>query len=116
MIFTLLDPRVWLAIALMCLASFASGYTYHWYQTKIDQAKVESKQQAVTTTTTAAVDTTDKLTVTKLQASLTATKARAATLEQIIKEAKNANPPAISCALPIGLRDQINADLAGRTR
>jgi len=112
-----LSPSTWTAITLSLIISFASGYAYRWHQDSLKDAKKEAKQEAVTTTSQAAVTVTDKQGIARLESQLAATKLRAANLEQMIKELQNANPnPSIDCTLPAGLRDQINLDLAGRTR
>jgi hypothetical protein len=109
-------PDTLVAIGIALLLGFAGGYGLHWYQTRISDAKVEAKQEVVTTTTTAAVQATDTSAVTRLTASLAASRARATALQSQLAEAAHAQPADPVCALPIGLRDQINADLAAPTR
>lgn len=98
------------------IVAFGAGYALHWHQSTITEAKKDSKQEAVTTTSAAAVDGTDKQAITRLQAALTAAKNRSTSLEQQLKDQSNANPAPAVCALPERLRDQINADLASGSR
>jgi peptidoglycan hydrolase CwlO-like protein len=112
-----LSPSTWAAFALAVVLSFSSGYAYRWHQDSLKDAKVEATQEATTTTATAAITAIDTQGISRLQAQLSATRQRADNLEQTIKELQNAttttNP---DCVLPIGLRDQINLDLSGRTK
>lgn len=112
-----LSPSTWAAFALSLFIAFGSGYAYRWHQDSLATAKVEAKQEATTTTAQAAVTVTDKQGIARLESQLAATKLRAANLEQMIKDLQNANPyHNVDCTLPAGLRDQINLDLAGRTK
>lgn len=112
-----LSPSTWAAFALSILLSFASGYAYRWHQDSLKVATQEAKQEATTTTAQAAVVITDKQGIARLESQLAATRLRAVNLEQIIKDLQNANPnPNADCVIPVGLRDQINLDLAGRTK
>ena len=112
-----LSPSTWAAFALSILVAFASGYAYRWHQDSLNDAKQEATQTATTTTATAAVVVTDKQGIARLESQLAATRLRATNLEQIIKDLQNANPnPNADCVIPVGLRDQINLDLAGRTK
>lgn len=112
-----LSPSTWAAFALSILIAFGSGYAYRWHQDGLADAKVVAKQEATTTTATAAVTVTDKQGIARLESQLAATRLRATNLEQIIKDLQNANhTPNVDCVIPASLRDQINLDLAGRTR
>jgi hypothetical protein len=101
-----------LALAIWSAATFSAGYAYKWHRDSLaDEARV-AKQETVTTTATAAVAAVDTQAIARLKTALAATASRAASLEQALKDQSHATPAPADCALPSGLRDQINADLA----
>jgi hypothetical protein len=102
--------KLLLSIAAFVLA-FAAGYACRWHFERVDDAKTEGKQEAVTTTATATVKATDKQEVARLNAALAASEQRAKAFEKQLKEYADANPADPSCRLPDRLRDQLNARL-----
>lgn len=103
---------VWIAA---CGLSFGSGYLYRAHVDSVKAAVAKSVVKTADTTIKAAVTTADIKTDATLQKRLNAATSRAASLQAQIEAAKNANPPAASCALPDGLRDTINSQLAGHS-
>ena len=105
-------------MALACIAacgiSFGSGYLYRAHVDGVKQAETKATVATAEKTASAVVATADVKTHTTLQKRLNAANSRASALQQQIDEAKRANPPAPSCALPDSLRDALSRDLAGR--
>lgn len=105
-------------MALACIAacgiSFGSGYLYRAHVDSVKQAAVVATVKTADTTAKAVVQTADTKTDATLQKKLAAANSRASSLQAQIEAAKNANPPAPSCALPDSLRDALSRDLAGR--
>lgn len=103
------------AIALSIGAGYTAGYLHHAHVAQIEEAqrvtKQDTIQQAVTTTVTV-VDTQAVDTLTK---KLADARAKAASLQQLIAEAKNEKPAAIDCRIPERVRDTINAELTTGT-
>lgn len=104
-----------LALVVWSAMAFGAGYLTKGHRDSLADAKVEAKQETVTTTVKAAAATIDNQALVRLKTALATANTRAATLEQIIKDQANATPPAVTCRLPDGLRDQINADIASGT-
>ncbi|MES2319996.1 MAG: hypothetical protein V4631_21150 [Pseudomonadota bacterium] len=101
-----------LAFLVWSLLMFCSGYAYKWHVDSLADAKVDVKQVTVAATTAAAAATIDDQALGRLKTQLGAATARAATLQQILKDQSNATPPAANCRLVDGLRDQINVDIS----
>lgn len=111
-----LDPKLWLAILALAVASFAAGWLTKAHYVAVDEAKVEAKQEVITTTVEKVVTVTDDKKVKALQKALSASEARLAELSGRIAEEANERPAAVSCRVSDGLRDALNGDLTGRTR
>jgi hypothetical protein len=104
-----------LALAVWSAAAFGAGYLTKGHRDSLADAKIEAKQETAATTVKAAATTIDNQALVRLKSALATANSRAETLEQIIKDQANATPPAVTCRLPDGLRDQINADIAPST-
>jgi predicted phage tail protein len=96
-----------------CAISFGSGYLYRAHVDSVKQATQTAVVKTADAVASATVATADTKTDTTLQRKLTAANARAASLQQQIEAARNANPPAPDCRLPDGLLSTINSQLAG---
>lgn len=96
-----------------CAISFGSGYLYRAHVDSVKQAAINATVRTAETVASAAVATADTKTDATLQRKLNAANARAASLQQQIEAARNANPAPADCRLPDGLRDAVNRDLAG---
>lgn len=105
-LFSVLVAIVW------TISVFGAGYVIKGSRDKIAEVNVEAKVEAVATTINAIVPVIDDRALTRLKAALVKSNSRTATLEKTIKDQANATPAAVDCRLPVGLRDQINADLA----
>lgn len=101
-----------LAVVVWTISAFGTGYVIKGNRDQLAEAKVEAKQEATAVTVSAVAPVVDDHALTRLKAALGKSNARAATLEQTIKDQAHANPAAVDCRLPDRLRDQINADLA----
>jgi hypothetical protein len=96
-----------------CAISFGTGYLYRAHVDGVKQAAVTATIKTADKVAVAAVAAADTSTDKRLQTKLNAANARAASLQQQIEAARNANPPAPDCRLPDGLRDALSRDLAG---
>jgi hypothetical protein len=98
-----------------CAISFGAGYLYRAH---VDSVKTATQTAVVKTAdklASAVVATADTKTDATLQRKLSAANARAASLQQQIEAARNANPAPADCRLPDGLRDALSRDLAGHS-
>lgn len=104
--------------ALVCIAacaiSFGAGYLYRAHVDSVAKAAQVATVRTAEQTASAVVATADTKTSATLQKKLNAANSRATALQNQINEARNANPPAPSCALPDSLRNALSRDLAGR--
>jgi hypothetical protein len=98
-----------------CVISFGAGYLYRAHVDGVKQATQTATVKTAETVASAVVATADAKTDTTMQRKLTAATARAASLQQQIDEARNANPAPADCHLPDGLRDALSRDLAGHS-
>ena len=106
------------AFALWTALVFASGYAYKAHRVQVEQAATKATQEAVSVTADASAKASDTIALQALKSQLDASATLTTRLLGQIKALQNANPaPAVSCRIPDGLREQVNADLAAtRTR
>lgn len=104
------------ALFAACILSFGAGYLYKGHRVSLGDAAREAKTQTIATTTQAATQTIDSRALDRLAGQIANANARAANLEQQLKDQSHATPAPADCRLPVGLRDQINADLASGSR
>lgn len=95
--------------------SFGCGYLYRAHVDSVKQATQTAIVKTADAVASSTVATADTKTDATLQRKLTAANARAASLQQQIEAARNANPAPADCRLPDGLRDALSRDLAGRS-
>lgn len=111
-----LTPQVILIRIAACLvwslACFTTGYVYKWHRVSLEQAAHDATQTTAQITTTAGAAASDTVQIDTLKSQLATATNRATALQRRINELSNANPAALTCRLPDGLRESINADLA----
>jgi hypothetical protein len=114
---TAVERYALLAVAALAalVISFGMGYLYRAHVDSVKQATQTAIVKTADTVASAVVATADTKTDATLQRKLTAANARAASLQQQIEAARNANPAPADCRLPDGLRDALSRDLAGHS-
>lgn len=108
----LLNPYVICVAVASLILSFASGYALSWHHNSVKEAKVEVKSEVVAAVIEPVITKNDEQITENLSLELARTRVRAASLQKLIEEFKNAksnNSP--DCALPTRLRDEINHHL-----
>lgn len=100
---------VFLIWSLVCMTS---GYVYKAHRVAVELAAHQATQDTAQATAQAGAQASDTIQIDTLKSQLAAANSRANSLQRRIAELSNANPPALACRLPDGLRDAINADLA----
>lgn len=114
--FTLIDPRVWAALALVALAAFAAGYMTKAHYAAIEVAEAEARQKTIVETVEKVVTVTDGRRVQVLTAKLKASEARLSALQKMIAEESNEKPAPVECRISDGLRQSINDELSANTK
>lgn len=104
------------AFLLWSLACMTAGYLYKAHRVAVDQAALQATQDTAQLTAQAGAQAADTIQIDTLKSQLAAANSRANSLQRRIAELSHANPPALTCRLPDGLRDAINADLAPGAR
>jgi hypothetical protein len=94
---------------------FGSGYGYKAHRYQVADAAKVATQETAQVTANAGAKASDSVAIANLQSQLNASNNWAASLQNRIKDAQNANAPAVSCRLPDSLLQSINADLTPRT-
>lgn len=105
-----------IAFLLWTFLCLTAGYLYKWHRVSVELAAQAATQNAAQTTTDAAAIATDTVQIDTLTSKLAAAKERESALQRRIAELSNAKPAALTCRLPDGLRESINADLATNQR
>jgi hypothetical protein len=110
--FTLIDPRVWAALAIAAMAAFAAGYLTKAHYAAVALAEEKAKVKTVVETVEKVVTVTDGRRVQVLAAKLKASEAKLSALQKMIAEEANEKPAPVECRISDGLRQSINDELS----
>ena len=114
-----LSPQRWAiraaVLVFWSVMCFGSGYLLKAHRYQVADAARVATQETAQVTADAGAKAFDTVAIANLQSQLSASNNWAVSLQKRIKDAQNANAPAVSCRLPDSLLQSINADLAPRT-
>lgn len=100
-----------LIIAVWSISCIAFGYAWHYHRASVADAGREGTQNGIQAGSTAGAKAVDAVAITNLKSALKTSNDEAKRLRTALEETRRENPASADYRLPVGLRDQLNAQL-----